>query len=94
MSTVTHRFGYAIVRAGVYMTDPLNILYVYGSLEKAREAITRFAYSSDFTPVASAAPSDLREPDDTIPEWWKGYHLFEGYYPVGRVYIERVKMDD
>jgi hypothetical protein len=40
MSTVTHRFGYAIVRAGVYMTDPLNILYVYGSLEKALPQVT------------------------------------------------------
>ncbi|KAJ4356392.1 uncharacterized protein N0V89_004425 [Didymosphaeria variabile] len=94
MTNVTHNFGYAIVRAGVPTTDDLHILYVFRSLENAHTAITKFANSSEFTQAASRAPSELRELDGSIPKWWKSYSLFDGYFPVGSVYVERVNMED
>ena len=94
MSTATHKFGYAIVRAGATTSDSFHILYVHTSLEKSHFAITKFANSSGFTAIDTPPPRDLRELDGSIPEWWKGYHLFEDYVPAGRVYIERVKMED
>ena len=95
MSTVTHTFGYAIVRADASTSASYNIIYVFRSLDKAHSGITMFAHSSGFTPVPRSAPDKLRESDGGIPEWWMSYKLYEhGNRPVGSVYIERVKIED
>lgn len=95
MSTPTSpKLAYAIVRAGFPSPDTFHILYVHTSLEKAHASITTFAQSSGFSSVETSPPTELRELDGSVPAWWKGYHLFEGYFPVGRVYIEVAKLED
>ncbi|KAF9737152.1 hypothetical protein PMIN03_007697 [Paraphaeosphaeria minitans] len=94
MSAGTHKLAYAIVRAGASISGSFQILCVHTSLEKAHLAITKFATSSDFTSMDTPVPTQLRELDNSIPDWWKGYYLFEGIASVGRVYIERVTLED
>ncbi|KAF1972348.1 hypothetical protein BU23DRAFT_555147 [Bimuria novae-zelandiae CBS 107.79] len=94
MPATTHSFCYAIVRSGASTTNPINIIYVCKSLDLAKSTIDQFVASSGFTSVPRSPPSDLRNLDGSVPDWFMGYNLWFGMNIAGWIYIERTRMLD
>lgn len=90
MTTPIHRFGYAVVRTHASPTNLFEIICVFHSLQSSHEYIDKFA-ASFYAYSQQSAPPVLLNPDHAVPEWWRGYHLFDSTMPIGHVRVDRVK---